>query len=140
MGRVLPTPFSNQPVRGILVELPIATKSPNRVRVCTRGGMMAIISANAKVRDLTRAMTLRMMGLARLTAKDLVPAKVTFTRVSAGTLDYDNCVASMKVVQDSVCKALGVDDGDRERVTFVYQQMKGKRGKPSVRVLIEARE
>ena len=123
----------------ILVDLPIATKSPNRIRGFSRGAMMGIHAERARVRDLARALTLRMMGLAKLTSADLVPARVTFTRISAGTLDLDNCIASLKNCQDGVCKAIGVDDGDRAAVEFKYEQRKGKKGQPAVHVLIERR-
>jgi hypothetical protein len=133
-------PFSNKPVRGILVELPIKTKSLNK-GVFSRAGAMAQHAENAAHRDRARAETLRMMGLAKLTAKDLLPAKVTLTRISAGKLDgHDNVRGALKRVVDGICKALGVDDGDEESVIFEYAQRQGPRGKHKVEVLIARRE
>ena len=127
------------PRPAILVELPIVTKSPNK-GTFSRAGAMARHAENAAHRDLARAQTLRMMGLAKLTARDLVPAVVTLTRISAGHLDgHDNLRAALKRVVDGVCRALGVDDGDEERVEFRYEQRKGPRMKSGVHVLIERR-
>ena len=124
----------------LLVELPIKTKSLNK-GVFSRAGAMARHAENAAHRDLARAQTLRMMGLAKLRPGDLVPARITLTRISAGKLDgHDNICGSMKRVVDGVCKALGVDDGDEESVVFAYRQRKGPKGKYKVEVLIERRE
>jgi hypothetical protein len=48
------------------------------------------------------------------------PFVVTLTRFGKGTMDPGNYEASWKHVQDSVAMLLGVDDGDRARVTWVY--------------------
>lgn len=40
-------------------------------------------------------------------------------------LDDDNCIASFKHVRDQVAAQLGVDDGDRQRIRFTYDQERG---------------
>lgn len=124
----------------ILVELPIAVKSPNRVSPFSRGAAMARRLEVARTRDLARAATLRMLGLARLAPSRLLPATITFTRISAGELDDDNLAASCKACRDGVCKALGIEDGRKSPAVFAYAQRRGPRGKPGLEVLIARRE
>lgn len=61
---------------------------------------------------------------------------VTLTRVSPRQLDSDNLASACKGTRDGIADALGLDDGD-SRLTWQYQQQKGK--PPRVRVEIEVR-
>ncbi len=64
------------------------------------------------------------------------PCRVVLTRVapSAG-LDSDNLVSSLKAARDGVADALGIDDRD-ERVTWLYDQRRGKARQWAVEVRI----
>lgn len=61
-----------------------------------------------------------------LLPRDLIPAKVTIVRVGKKMMDDDNLAISAKAVRDGVADALGVDDGDRTKVTWAYDQEIGK--------------
>lgn len=55
-----------------------------------------------------------------------LPAVITITRVSQGTLDqHDALPASLKHVVDGVAAKFGVDDAD-PRLTWRYAQLKGR--------------
>lgn len=70
-------------------------------------------------------------------ALDLDPLfRVTMTRISSGELDFDGLVSSLKSARDAIAWKLGVDDRTR-LVEWRYQQEKGPRGEPAVRVTIE---
>lgn len=95
------------------VLLPLRTKSPNGSH-----GHWAATSARRK----------RERATARLMCPKLaLPCVVKLTRLSAGTLDFDNLVSSMKHVRDGCADALGVADND-PRIDFQYGQIRGKRG------------
>ena len=55
-----------------------------------------------------------------------LPLPVVFTRIGKKMLDSDNLAHCFKHVQDGVCDALHVDDGDMDRIRFTYQQEIGK--------------
>jgi len=63
--------------------------------------------------------------------KTRLPCRITLTRISPGTLDYDNLVASLKAPLDVLADMLipglapGRADGD-SRLAFYYMQEKGK--------------
>lgn len=65
-----------------------------------------------------------------------LPAVVTLTRLSAGTLDDDAVPAAMKSIRDGICDKVGIPDND-PRIRFVYAQERCKRGSYGVRVEIE---
>lgn len=65
-----------------------------------------------------------------------LPVTITMVRISAGTLDDDNLRSSGKAVRDGIADALEVDDGDK-RLTWRYDQRKGRRGEYGVEVTIE---
>jgi hypothetical protein len=70
----------------------------------------------------------------------LAPVVVSFTRIGPRKLDMDNLAGSFKHVQDGVCDALGIDDGDEARIRFRYgQERRHDRDsdKYGVRILIE---
>jgi hypothetical protein len=61
--------------------------------------------------------------------KPPLPVRVTLTRQGSRLLDPDNLAGSFKHVQDGVARlVLGVDDGDRARVEWVYDQCPGVAG------------
>jgi len=66
---------------------------------------------------------------ARVTVAEWVfPVAVTFHRVGVRLLDDDNLSGAYKKLRDAVAWLVGVDDGDRERVRWVYTQETAKRG------------
>jgi hypothetical protein len=50
------------------------------------------------------------------------PVHVELKRIGQNLLDSDNLANAFKGIQDAVAKKLGVDDGDRERVSWSYEQ------------------
>jgi len=50
------------------------------------------------------------------------PLRVTLIRIGPRDLDSDNLVAGFKFVRDGVALAVGIDDGDRERIRWRYGQ------------------
>jgi hypothetical protein len=62
------------------------------------------------------------------------PWRITLTRIGKKRLDTGNNPGSMKAVQDGICDALGIDDGD-EAHDWIYKQRVEKRY--VVEVLIE---
>ena len=54
-----------------------------------------------------------------------LPVVVTLTRVGPRQLDDDNVAGCFKATRDGVADWLGVDDGDRSKVTWRYDQDKG---------------
>ena len=64
------------------------------------------------------------------------PFHVKITRIGVKNLDSDNLAISAKHIRDGIADALGVDDGDKEKIRFEYAQETG--GGYSVRVEISA--
>ena len=56
------------------------------------------------------------------------PVAVVITRRGPRKVDDDNVAGGCKAVRDEIAAALGVDDGDRSKVSWVYQQEKGPFG------------
>ena len=56
------------------------------------------------------------------------PFVVELTRVSPKLADLDNVAGGLKAVRDEIARALGVDDGDRKRVRWLYRQAQGSFG------------
>src|SRR3954462_7116302 len=66
------------------------------------------------------------------------PYRVTMRRISAGLLDTDALPLSLKSIRDQIAEELGVTDGPTDsRVTWIYDQRRGKRGAFSVEVEID---
>lgn len=63
--------------------------------------------------------------------------RVTLTRFSPNEMDGDGLQAALKPVRDEVAACMNVDDRTR-LVEWVYRQGKGERGKPMVRIEVEA--
>lgn len=63
------------------------------------------------------------------------PCVVVLTRYSSGTLDeHDNLPSAFKHVVDELADWIGVNDGDKEKVRWMYAQSKVKRGKTWITV------
>lgn len=65
-----------------------------------------------------------------------VPCTVTLTRLSAGTLDFDNLVGAFKGARDGVADALGVAD-NHPGIEWRYAQERCPRGSYGVRIEIK---
>ena len=122
---------------GICLRLPIRTRSPNRSFTLSVGGRMAQASRAKKHKELAALALGAHLRARGLSGADFVPVRVRLIRVSAGVLDDDNLVASLKATRDGIAKALGIDDGDRARLRFAYGQRKGPKGAYEVECLIE---
>ncbi len=77
---------------------------------------------SAKARRVKAERTATGWALVRF-APVVLPCRVTFTRLSPGTLDDDNVRDASKGIRDEVAKWLGVDDRD-PRVVWCYEQEK----------------
>jgi hypothetical protein len=65
------------------------------------------------------------------------PCQVALTRIAPRDLDSDNLSPSCKSIRDEIAAFLGIDDRD-PRVTWVYDQRRGKAREYSVEVEIKA--
>lgn len=65
--------------------------------------------------------------LVNSTPRPKPPVTIVLTRIGKKLLDPDNLAGSFKGVQDGVAMALGVDDGDSEKVKWDYRQEIGKK-------------
>ena len=75
----------------------------------------------------------------KLGAELIPPAEITITRIAPRRLDDVNLLSSIKAVQDGVCDALGIDDGD-PAITWHYSQLKGQPKEYAVEVRIAERK
>jgi hypothetical protein len=91
---------------------------------------------NREQRRRAQLHTLGALGKARVDRRELIPAIVTISRLSAGQLDDDNLAASIKHVRDGIADALGIDDGG-PFVQWRYAQIKVAPKVYAVRVQIE---
>jgi hypothetical protein len=66
-----------------------------------------------------------------------LPVHVTMTRIGPRRMDDDNLAGALKHVRDEIARWLGVDDGDKARVTWQVEQQRGKLH--GVRVVFQAR-
>jgi hypothetical protein len=100
-------------VDAVSVYIPLRTESETNVREHHMSRFRRKVRQQSEVAAYLAevAYPLRMLG---------PPFVVTLTRFGKGTMDPGNYEASWKHVQDSVAMLLGVDDGDRARVTWVY--------------------
>ena len=62
------------------------------------------------------------------------PWRITLTRIGKRRLDTGNNPGSMKHVQDGICDALGIDDGD-EAHDWIYHQRIEKQYAVEVEIL-----
>lgn len=76
-----------------------------------------------------------------LTGKKLSPPYVVkLIRIAPKALDTDNLAGAFKHVRDAIARKLGVDDGDTEKVTWIYDQMPVRIHQYSVKVEIRSKE
>lgn len=68
--------------------------------------------------------------------KHELPCRVTLLRVAPRTLDGDNLQGAFKALRDGIADRLGVADND-PRVTWQYQQAKGKPKEYTAFVILE---
>lgn len=111
---------------GIWFSILVHTKNPmNQSFGNSRIAAILQRKQDGEERDCARAETLAALRRDGIHAADLIPAVVTLTRVSAGTLDaHDGLRVALKRVVDGIALALGVDDGGRF-VEWRYGQRKG---------------
>ena len=71
-------------------------------------------------------------------AEDLPPKpwRLTLCRIAPRRLDTGNLAASMKAVQDGLCDAIGINDGD-EAHAWRYTQRRGEPKEYAVKITIE---
>lgn len=65
------------------------------------------------------------------------PLTITLTRIGPRRLDSDNLASGFKAVRDEIARTLGIDDGDK-RLTWRYEQERGKAKQYAIRVSIES--
>lgn len=61
----------------------------------------------------------------RLQPEPVKPWRIVLTRIGKKRLDTGNLPAALKAVQDGICDALGIDDGDPAH-EWIYEQRIGK--------------
>lgn len=127
-------------IPGILVVLPLRLRSPNGGNPGNRWAAIAQSREKKQHRQVAHMAVAAALSRRGLRGEAFVPALVTITRVSFGRLDSDNLAFSAKALRDGVADALGIDDGDVERVRFRYAQRKGPKGQHAVQVLVEQRD
>jgi hypothetical protein len=123
-------------VNPITISLPLRTR--NTLNMQTGNSRLGGILRTRERRRI-RSVTLQLVTphLLHLRGIELPPLLVTLTRLSAGTMDDDGLASSLKAVRDGVAQAVGIDDGDRARLRFRYEQRKVPRGGFGVEVRIE---
>jgi hypothetical protein len=67
---------------------------------------------------------------------DAGPHMITLVRIAPRALDDDNLAAGFKAARDGVADWLKIDDGDK-RLTWRYEQRKGKPGEYAAEIVIE---
>lgn len=85
-------------------------------------------------RALAKNCALECVRLARMA----LPAVVTMTRISPGTLDDDNLRPALKPIRDGIADAFGVADND-PRIEWRYAQERGKPKVYAVRIMLETK-
>lgn len=111
------------------ITLPIRTVNPTNNRQHWR----KVWARGKKQRSAAHAASV----LHGVDAEEPLPAIVTMTRISTGTLDDDNLRPALKSIRDGIADAFGVPDND-PRIEWRYAQAKGKRGDHAVRITIES--
>jgi|SRR5882672_8617930 len=108
------------------------------IRLLSESNLLEHWSKKHKRKKVQQEEILVEMSNALLGRRVNLPCRVTLTRVGAKLLDPGNIETAFKAVQDSIAAKLGVDDGDTEKVQWVYQQEAIGKHKYSVRVEIDS--
>lgn len=105
----------------------------------SRAAALAQAAKDRAHRDTARAETTAALRRANVHPADIIPAIVTLTRCSSGTLDaHDGLRAALKRVVDGIALALGINDGG-PMVSWQYEQARAPRGVHGVHVAIARR-
>lgn len=94
---------------------------------------------NADQRFAAKMHTLKAIGETAITG----PIDCTIVRIGPGKMDRSNIYVASKAVEDGVCEALGVNDGDESAWSLVTKQEappKGAKGADRYAVRIEIRQ
>jgi hypothetical protein len=84
-------------------------------------------------KEQREAAHIRTLGMAKQLQLPPQPWRITLTRIGKRRLDTGNNPGSMKHVQDGLCDALKIDDGD-ERHDWIYKQRIEKQYAVEVRI------
>ncbi len=112
------------------LKLPLKTISESNTR-----GHWAKRAARVKGHRFATKLAVRPL-VDGLRMPDGICRDITLTRVAPRKLDDDNLRGCLKAVRDGVADALDVDDGD-ERISWRYEQERGKPGEYAVRIRLE---
>lgn len=94
--------------------------------------------ANRREHWTTKARRTKAHRLAALAVpQHPLPCVVTLIRVAPRKLDGDNLQSGFKALRDGIADRLGVDDAD-PRVTWKYDQVRGRAKEYAARVRVEA--
>lgn len=105
--------------------LPIRTKNPTN-------GSHGHWRVQAAIRKRQRGETRLLMG--SLTVA--FPVVINLTRISPRELDDDNLRPALKSIRDGITDALGLKDDRDKRLTWTYDQRRGKPKEYAVEVAI----
>lgn len=125
----------------VVIEIPVRTRNfANMQTGNTKLAAMIRTRQRAEQRQLCKMFLMGALARAREGGFGW-PVVVTMTRISAGELDYDGLVSSLKAVRDAAAESLGLpNDKDETKVRFVYRQRLGKKRQYAVEVRAEAYE
>ena len=124
--------------RFLTFTIPIRVKNPGNMRP-TNTRLGAVIQRRERTKQHQAACfwTRHAMCQALVGPPQLVPCRVTLTRVGAGRLDpHDGLPSACKYIVDGIAEALGVDDGG-PAVSWSYEQRKAPPKTYAVDVRIE---
>lgn len=123
---------------GFQVVLRVKTKPPENGGIgMTRGGLMGRMARAKKQREQACLEVKATLHSRRVRPVELLPVRVTMTRVSAGHLDGDNLRGALKHVRDGIADALGFKNDDHPHLRFEYAQRRGPQKTYLVEVLVE---
>ena len=112
----------------IAILLPIRTESEANVRECWQSKHRRAKSQRGITKMVLHGQRWKMRGGEAYS--------VILTRIAPRGLDGDNLQRSFKAIRDQVAEEIGIDDGD-DRLTWFYQQEKGKPKEYAVRVEVK---
>lgn len=113
--------------------------------ICVRLGLRIVSEANQRghwAKKAARAKLHRTCAAAALYGTCIrgapvkPPVIITLTRIAPRQLDSDNLAGGFKAARDGIADWLHIDDGD-ERLTWRYEQRKGRPGEYDAECVIE---